>query len=138
MTPSHARGAEQTLSVLRRPAYTVVRLRGELDLATAPPLRDRLSDVIRTDTRLLILDLSAVSFCDATGLTVLTGVRRRASVVGAALVVAAPCSQVTKLLRATGLERDFTIRATVADALAWPLTRHAAIRPCRAQAPALR
>ncbi|GAA2602205.1 STAS domain-containing protein [Actinomadura fulvescens] len=138
MTPSHATRKVETLSVLRRPAYTVARLRGELDLATAPSLRERLSAVPRTDTRLLILDLAAVSFCDATGLTVLTSVRRRASVLGVALVVAAPCPQLTKLLHATGLERDFTVRATVADALAWPLTRHAAVRPSCAKASVLR
>ncbi|MFG1998934.1 STAS domain-containing protein [Spirillospora sp. NPDC048911] len=136
MTSSHA--PDQALSVLRRPAYTVARLRGELDLATAPALREKVAAVLRPGTRLLILDVSAVSFCDATGLTVLTRARHRASVLGVALVVAGPCSQVAKLLRATGMERDFTIRATVADALAWPLTRHAAVRPCRVQSPALR
>ncbi|MFI0452660.1 STAS domain-containing protein [Actinomadura sp. 6N118] len=130
--------ADKALSVLRRPAYTVARLRGEIDIATAPPLRERLLAAVRPDTRLLVLDVAGVPFCDAAGLGVLLGTWRRANALGVAFVLAGPCPQVVKLLEATGLDSELTVRATVADAIAWPLTRHGAVRPSRAKVSVLR
>jgi anti-anti-sigma factor len=111
---------EEALSVLHPPAHTVVALHGELDIATAPAWRERLLGLLRPGTRLLILDLSGLSFCEAAGLAVLIGTRRRAMPLGIALVLAAPRPQVAKVLRATGLDRSLTIRPTLADALARP------------------
>src|SRR6201999_617741 len=56
---------------------TVVSLCGGLDLEAAPALRERLIDVLRGSTDLLILDLSHVQACDQTGLAVLIGTQRR-------------------------------------------------------------
>jgi anti-anti-sigma factor len=115
---------EVGLSVLRRPAHTIARLRGELDVATAPALRERLTVVLRPRTRLLVLDLSEIWFCDAAGLAVLIGTQRRATPLGTTLRLAAPRAQVAKVLHATGLDRNLAVHPTLADALAQPLTRH--------------
>jgi hypothetical protein len=63
------------------------------------------------------IDLSGVSFCDATGLAVLIGTQRRARARGITVRLAAPRPQMTRLLRITGLDRSLTICATLADAL---------------------
>jgi anti-anti-sigma factor len=109
--------AQATLSVLSQPACTIASLEGELDIATVPELRERLFGVLSPGVRLLIIDLSGVSFCDVAGLAVLIGTQRRATVGGIAVRVAAPQPQVAKLLHLTGLDRRLTIGATLADAL---------------------
>jgi anti-sigma B factor antagonist len=109
--------AEASLSVLSRPACTIARLEGELDLATTPVLRERLLGVLSPGVRLLIIDLSGVSFCDVAGLAVLIGTQRRATAHGITVRVASPRPQVAKLLRITGLDHRLTICATLADAL---------------------
>lgn len=109
--------AEMSLSVLSRPAVTIASLEGELDIATTPALRERLLNVFRPGVRLLVIDLSGVSFCDVSALAVLVATQRRAGRLGITVRLSAPRPQVTKLLRVTGLDQCFTICATLGDAL---------------------
>ncbi|MER6003998.1 STAS domain-containing protein [Nonomuraea angiospora] len=87
-------------------ASTTVRLTGEVDIFTSPALRSRLLGALKYSTSLLILDLSAVSFCDAAGLAVLVGVQRRARSMGITLALAAPRPFMSKLLHIAGLDRS--------------------------------
>ena len=109
--------AQASLSVLSRPDCTIASLEGELDIATVPELRERLLGLLGPGVRLLIIDLSGMSFCDVAGLAVLIGTQRRATARGIVVRLAAPRPQVLKLLRITGLDRSFTICATLDDAL---------------------
>jgi anti-sigma B factor antagonist len=52
---------------------TVLRVAGQLDLATADDLADRLRDVLDARTGSIVLDLSGVDFIDSSGLSVLLG-----------------------------------------------------------------
>lgn len=90
-------------------APTTVRLSGEIDIFTSPALRSRLLDSLRCSTSLLVLDLSAVSFCDAAGLAVMVGIQRRARLMGITLVLAAPRPSMSRVLRMTGLDRSLPI-----------------------------
>jgi anti-anti-sigma factor len=87
---------------------TIIRLCA-LDSDAAPALRDRLINVLHRGPGLLVLDLSQVLSCDASGLAVLIGTQRRARLLGIAVCLAAPSLRVTKVLRSTGLDRSFTI-----------------------------
>ena len=49
----------------------VVAVEGELDLFTAPHLREEVRDAIKKDGPTLVLDLSELSFMDSSGLSVL-------------------------------------------------------------------
>ena len=109
--------AEASLSVLGRPGFTVARLEGDLDIACTPALRERLLSVLGPGVRLLIIDLSRVSFCDVSALAVLVGTQRRARGLGITVRLAALRPQMAKLMRVTGLESHFTIYATLDDAL---------------------
>jgi anti-anti-sigma factor len=109
--------AEMSLSVLSRPAVTIARLAGELDIATTPALRERLLGVFSPGVRLLIIDLSGVAFGDVSGLAVLVATQRRARRLGITVRLAAPRPQVARLLRITGLDQCFTICATLDEAL---------------------
>ena len=87
----------------------VVSLCDGLDLAAAPALRKRLTDVLHRGTDLLILDLSHVQSCDVAGLAVLIGTQRRARQLGITVRLVAPSLPVRKVLSSTGLDRSFTI-----------------------------
>jgi anti-sigma B factor antagonist len=56
---------------------TVLELRGEIDLVTAPPLSARLDALTAGSRPDLVLDLRRVSFIDCSGLSVLCRVRSR-------------------------------------------------------------
>ncbi len=69
--------------------HAVVAVHGDVDIATAPELRDRLTEVLEGG-RAVVVDLGDVPFLDSTGLGVLVSTRRRAVAEGTALVVARP------------------------------------------------
>lgn len=106
---AHADGCLPGLRPVPPGGRTVVSLRGGLGFTAAPVLREHLAGVLRRSTGLLILDLSHVTSCDAAGLAVLLGTRRRAGLLGIAVRLAAPSLPVSKALEATGLKRNFTI-----------------------------
>jgi anti-sigma B factor antagonist len=54
----------------------VFRVVGDVDLSTAPLLRDRLQE-ITTNTKSVVIDLSEVAFLDSTGLSVLVATWNR-------------------------------------------------------------
>lgn len=102
----------------RRAARTIVRLRGPLDVAAAPALRERLIGMLHPGTSLLVLDLSRVPSGDPAGLAVLIGMQRRAKLHGIVMRLAAPSLPVANLLRLTGLDRNLTICPDLRSALA--------------------
>ena len=114
---SEARQDAASLSVLRRPGFTIARLRGDLDIATVPALRERLFGLVGDGAGLLIIDLSGVLFCDTSGLAMLIGTQRRARRRRSTVRLAAPSAEVAELLRTSGLDRSFTICATISGAL---------------------
>jgi anti-anti-sigma factor len=90
-------------------SWIVVELDGDLCVAAAPALRERLISVLRRGTRLVILDLSRVRSCDTAGLAVLIGTQRRAREQDIVMRLAAPSLPVTELLHSSGLERSLTV-----------------------------
>jgi anti-sigma B factor antagonist len=88
---------------------TIAKLAGELDLASAPALREQLLSLLRPGSSRLVIDLSKVSICDASGLAVLVGVGRRARLLGGFLRLAAVSPQADRLLHITGLHRHLPI-----------------------------
>jgi anti-sigma B factor antagonist len=101
----------------------VAELAGELDLARAPALREQLLGLLRPGSSRLILDLSKVSFCDASGLAVLVGTGRRARLLGGFQRLAAVSPHVARVLNLTGLRRHLPVFATVQAAAAAPAVR---------------
>ena len=98
--------------------WTVVAASGEIDVATAPELRDQLTELIEAGTTRLVVDLEDVDFIDSTGLGVLVGGARRARAADGDLRLVCTNSRILKVFEATGLNEIFTIAATVDDAVA--------------------
>lgn len=88
---------------------TIAELAGELDVASAPVLREQLLNLLRPGSSRLVIDLSKVSFCDASGLAVLVGVGRRARLLGGFLRLAAVSPQADQVLHLTGLHRHLPL-----------------------------
>jgi anti-anti-sigma factor len=97
---------------------TIAELTGELDIASASALRERLLSLLRPGSSRLVVDLSKVSFCDASGLAVLVNTGRRAKLLGGFLHLAAVSPPVGQVLNITGLRRQFAIFPTVQAASA--------------------
>jgi anti-anti-sigma factor len=97
--------------------HTVLTISGEMDIATTAILRDRVAALLDDTVLPVVIDLSRVSFCDASGLTMLLAIRRRAGARGRAVALAGPRPHVRKLLRITGLDRAFPIYSTCVQAV---------------------
>jgi anti-sigma B factor antagonist len=100
--------------------YVLAALRGELDTAAAPTLREQLLGLLGPAASRLIIDLSAINYADARGLAVLVGTGRRAGLLGGFLRLAAPSPEVAKVLSATGLSRHLDIFPTIHAAITGP------------------
>ncbi|WP_067177926.1 STAS domain-containing protein [Microtetraspora niveoalba] len=84
---------------------TVVRPRGDIDMATAGALRDSLDLVIRrSPVPHVELDMSDAPFMDCAGLRVLLPMKRRAERRGGSLTLVNVPSQIDRLLSAVGLD----------------------------------
>lgn len=95
--------------------WTVVRTAGEVDVATAPALRDRLTELVEGGAVNVVVDLEDVSFIDSTGLGVLVGAVRRARSAGGDVRIVCTNHRIQKVFEATGLHEVFTIGGTVDD-----------------------
>jgi len=100
----------------RMPDHIVLTIRGELDIATSAHLRDHIAGILDDATVPMIVDLFAVSGCDASGLAVLVGAQRRARQRGLTIVLSQPSPEVSEILRINGLAHAFTTYATLAAA----------------------
>jgi anti-sigma B factor antagonist len=100
--------------------YVIAALRGALDIASAPALREQLLSLLRPAASCLIIDLSAVEHADASGLAVLVSSGRRAGLLGGSLRLAAPSPAVAKVLSVTGLNQHLDIFPTVQAACSSP------------------
>ena len=93
----------------------VVIIEGELDVATSPELKELLRDLAaRGIARQLVIDLSACSFLDSTGLGLLVAAQRSADA-PLDLVVTDP--QIGRLLKITALDQLFDVHGSRAAAL---------------------
>ena len=96
-------------AVDRGDATALIRLHGELDLATAPKLSEAVATVLDPRPRSLALDLRELTFVDSTGLNVLVAAHRRAQADGCAFVVLARRGAVLRAIQVTGMDRLFEV-----------------------------
>jgi len=95
-------------------APLLVRVSGEIDIASAPRLRQELTDAMRRHGARLALDLSGVTFMDCAGINVLLAVRRHARLKEGWARVARASRGVRQVLTITGLHQEFGLAGTEA------------------------
>ena len=87
--------------------YQIVSVAGELDIATAEQAYSYLSEVIDGRAAPVTVDLSGLTFCDASGLGALARAARYARQKGRQLALASARPSLLKIMRITGLDRAF-------------------------------
>ncbi|MGI8972888.1 MAG: STAS domain-containing protein [Gaiella sp.] len=95
----------------------VIACGGDLDAYTSPSLREAVHATGDT-TRMLVIDLSATTFLDSSGLGVIVGAHRRMRERGGELRVVRPAPLVARIFELVGLEAVLDLRASRDAALA--------------------
>ena len=98
------------LVVDRQPEHTVLRVSGDLDLETAPRLLAGAEPHLVAADEGLIIDLSALTFIDSSGLSALIRINQRVSAIGRRLTIITPAPQVAKAFEITGLDQVLPLR----------------------------
>jgi anti-sigma B factor antagonist len=98
---------------------TLCTVTGKIDANTTPILRDSLDDAVRDENRHLVIDLSAVTFLDSTGLHALFAARHQHDIRGGGKLVAVfdTDSPTIPPLYVVGLEMAFELHDSLAEAL---------------------
>ena len=96
----------------------VVNVEGEIDIYTAPRLRELLIDLAGKNNYQLIVNLEKVEFLDSTGLGVLAGGLKRVRAHDGSLDLVCTQERILKIFRITGLTKVFGIYQTVDQAIA--------------------
>lgn len=104
--------------VTERDGWAVVRVHGDIDLASAPRLREHLVRAVTDGHHHVILDFDDVHFIDSTGLGVVIGMLRRTRSLGGDLRLVSTREMLARVFEITGLDRALTIDPSVAAALA--------------------
>ncbi len=96
---------------------TVVVVGGEIDVYTAPKLRDRISELVAAGHYHLVVDMRAVEFLDSTGLGVLVGGLKKVRAHDGSLELVCNQDRLLKIFRITGLAKVFVIHGDAESAL---------------------
>ena len=93
---------------IRPTGEAVVELTGDLDIATAELAVSYVTDIIGRHRKPLIVDLSALDFCDAKGLAAFVRMAGYAEQKDRPFQLASPRPSLIKIMRITGLDRRFS------------------------------
>ncbi len=120
MTPGSAAGGlvDLKLGHYDKDGIEVVDVEGEIDIYTAPRLRELLIDLVSKNNYQFVVSLEKVGFLDSTGLGVLVGGLDRVRAHDGSLDLVCTQERILKIFRITGLTEVFGIYQTVDQAIA--------------------
>jgi anti-sigma B factor antagonist len=101
-----------------RAPFTVLSVKGEVDVYTAPRLREKLVELVSQGKLKVIVDLEGVDFLDSTGLGVLVGGLKRLRSHDGDLQLVCTQQRILKVFEITGLTKVFAIHDSVDAAVA--------------------
>ena len=107
-----------TLSTKEVDGTTIVAVGGEIDVYTAPKLRDRITELVADGVYTIVIDMEAVEFLDSTGLGVLVGGLKKVRAHDGSLELICTQDRLLKIFRITGLAKVFVIHDSADGALA--------------------
>jgi anti-sigma B factor antagonist len=108
--------SDPIVGLAERGSALVLSLAGELDLYTAPALREALQGAVARSPERLVVDLAGVTFIDSTALGALVEARSKLRD-GDAFALAAPGLEVRRALEVTGLDRHFAVHERLDTAI---------------------
>jgi anti-sigma B factor antagonist len=95
----------------------VVAVSGEVDVYSAPALKESLTGLLKSGAASVIVDLTDVAFLDSTGLGALVEARAATSEAGGSLPLVCNQERILKLFTITGLDGVFAIHRSVDEAV---------------------
>ena len=107
-----------TLATSEVDGTTIVAVGGEIDVYTAPKLRDKITELVADGVYQIVIDMEAVEFLDSTGLGVLVGGLKKVRAHDGSLELICTQDRLLKIFRITGLAKVFVIHDSSDGALA--------------------
>jgi anti-sigma B factor antagonist len=107
-----------SVSTSDRGKLTVVHVGGEIDVYTAPLLREALDKQVAAGRAHLVVDLEDVTFMDSTGLGVLVGRLKLVRAQNGSMRIVSSQDRILKVFKITGLDKVFHIHDSVDAATA--------------------
>ncbi len=98
--------------------HIIIEVSGEIDVYTAPKLRDTITELVAAGNYDLVIDMEQVEFLDSTGLGVLVGGLKKVRAHEGSLQLICNQDRLLKIFRITGLAKVFTIHESADAALA--------------------
>lgn len=94
----------------------IIELEGEVDVYTAPQLKQQVIGVLESGAKELVVDLTKVDYLDSTALGVLIGGLKRMREVDGNVTLVCPSPRIRRVFEITGLDKIFEIYNTQEDA----------------------
>jgi anti-sigma B factor antagonist len=107
---------ELGLDVSKVNSHSVVDVKGEIDVYTAPKLREKLIELVSEGSYDVVVNLEGVDFLDSTGLGVLVGALKRVKAHDGSLALVCTQDKILKIFKITGLTKVFPIHSSVEEA----------------------
>ena len=107
-----------TLTTRDAGGKTIVAVGGEIDVYTAPKLRDKITELVAGGVYDIVIDMEEVEFLDSTGLGVLVGGLKKVRAHDGSLDLVCTQDRLLKIFRITGLAKVFVIHDSADAALA--------------------
>jgi anti-sigma B factor antagonist len=107
-----------TLTTREAGGKTIVAVGGEIDVYTAPKLRDKITELVADGVYDIVIDMEEVEFLDSTGLGVLVGGLKKVRAHDGSLQLVCTQDRLLKIFRITGLAKVFVIHDSADAALA--------------------
>ena len=107
-----------SVQVEEHDGWALARVYGDVDIATAPRLREQLISIVTNGRPQLVLDLDGVGFLDSTGLGVIISILKRTRTHGGDLRLVANQESLRSLFQLTGLDRTLPLAPSVERAIA--------------------
>lgn len=105
-----------SLSSRTEEPFEIIEVGGEIDVMTAPRLREAVIDAVNRGRMRLIIDVERVDFLDSTGLGVLVGALKRVRADGGSLDIVCTHERILKIFEITGLDKVFGLHENIAQA----------------------
>lgn len=94
----------------------LIELEGEVDVYTAPQLKQQMINLLESGAKEMIVDLTKVDYLDSTALGVLIGGLKRMREMDGNMVLVCPSPRIRRVFEITGLDKIFDIYNSVEDA----------------------
>lgn len=109
---------ELALTARTEGEFEVIEVGGEIDVYTAPRLREAIVTAVDEGHTRLVIDVRKVDFLDSTGLGVLVGALKRVRADGGSLDIVCTQERILKIFEITGLDKVFGLHASIEAARA--------------------